>query len=113
MYDPRFLNDLAVSDSAPIVNSPKGLSLTSPSGLPKDHPFGLPISTPILPILSVSDATMRVPKEREAIMIHPMTIEGPSNRVSVTCDVCGKIATNTTDKGADIAIAQHDARWTR
>jgi hypothetical protein len=46
-------------------------------------------------------------------MLHTMTIEGPTDRVSVKCDECGLIASNTTDKGADIAIAQHDARWSK
>ena len=46
-------------------------------------------------------------------MLHPITVEGPTDRVTVTCDVCGRISGVTTDKGADVAIAQHDARWAR
>jgi hypothetical protein len=57
--------------------------------------------------------TRGIKKGKVIKVIHPMTIEGPSGRVTVTCDECGRIAGPTTDKGADIAIAQHDARWSK
>lgn len=46
-------------------------------------------------------------------MIHPITVTGLSPRVRVVCSVCGTLAAGTTDNGADIAIMQHDQRWSR
>jgi uncharacterized Zn finger protein len=45
-------------------------------------------------------------------MLHSITVEGLSPRISVRCDECGTLALASTDRSADIAISQHDARWT-
>lgn len=44
-------------------------------------------------------------------MLHPITVTGLAPRVRVSCDICGTLASGTTDKGAEVAIVQHDARW--